>query len=44
MLLTCEHATNDLKMIRPRDDEQALLRGNDGYDPGSGLITNTISE
>ena len=44
ILVTCDHATNDLKGFKPEPYEDALIRSNDGFDPGAADLTNYISE
>ena len=32
VLLTCDHATNDIKLFKPFDEEAPLLLSNQAYD------------
>ena len=44
ILVTCDHATNDLKGFKPQPHEDTLIRSNDGFDPGAADLANYISE
>lgn len=44
ILVTCDHASNDIKGFKPEPNEDYLIRSNDGYDPGAADLANFISE
>lgn len=44
IMLTCDHATNDIKLFKPTADDAPLLLSNQAYDCGTGNLTNILSE
>ena len=42
--MTCDHATNDIKMFKPSDSEYHFLLSNQAYDCGAGDLCNSLSE
>ena len=44
ILITCDHASNDIKGFRASVDEDHLVRSNDGFDPGAAELADYISE
>ena len=44
LFLVCDHASNELKFIKPREDEQPFLNSAEGYDPGAAEFVNALSE
>jgi len=44
VLVICDHATNDLKFIKPTDRETGMLESNEGFDPGAADLACLISE
>jgi|TARA_B110000285_G_C15046027_1_gene574361 hypothetical protein len=35
VLIIGDHASNDLKFIKPKENEEGLLRSSEAFDPGS---------
>lgn len=44
VLITCEHASNDVKFMKPIDYEEDLLRSQEYYDIASADIVYSLSE
>ena len=44
MLITCDHASNDVKFMKPVDYEEDLLRSQEYFDIGAGDMTYALSE
>ena len=44
ILIICDHASNDLKFIKPLDSEEPLIRTNEGYDWGAADLACMLSE
>jgi predicted N-formylglutamate amidohydrolase len=44
ILIVCDHATNDLKFIKPLDSEETAIRSNQAFDPGAADIACELSE
>ena len=44
VLITCDHASRDLKGFRASVDEEHQIRSNDGFDPGAAELADYISE
>jgi predicted N-formylglutamate amidohydrolase len=44
ILITCDHASRDLKMLQVTDQERPLTLANDAFDPGAADFTNYVSE
>ena len=42
VLVTCDHATNDLKMLATSDQEKPLTLSNDAFDPGAADFASTF--
>jgi predicted N-formylglutamate amidohydrolase len=44
LLVTCEHASNDTKGFKLTKEEEALVRGHDGFDPGASDLASYICD
>jgi hypothetical protein len=44
LLVTCEHASNDVKGFKLTQEEETLIRSHDGYDPGASDLASYICE
>jgi len=44
LLVICEHASNDVKGFKLTQEEETLIRGHDGYDPGASDLASYICE
>jgi predicted N-formylglutamate amidohydrolase len=44
ILITCDHASRDLKGMQVTDQERPLTLANDAFDPGAADFANYISE
>ena len=43
-MLTCDHASRELKGIKPLDNENGRVRTSEGFDPGAAEFVNALSE
>jgi len=44
VLVVCDHATNDLKFIKPLDSEDQMVRSHSAFDPGAADLSCELSE
>ena len=44
ILITCEHASNDIKFMRPLDYEEELIRSQEFFDIGAADIAYSLTE
>ena len=44
ILIVCDHGSNDLKFMKPKDEEEHLIRGLDGHDPHTADFASSLSE
>jgi hypothetical protein len=44
VLITCDHAVNELKGLYIKDSERSYTMANDGFDPGAADFASYLSE
>jgi predicted N-formylglutamate amidohydrolase len=44
IIMTCDHASNDIKLIKLENHEEHLMRTQEAYDVGAADVTNSVSE
>ena len=44
VLIVCDHASNDLKSVKPQKHEELHMQSHDAYDPGAVELTIALSE